>query len=156
MSHHHPRQILTPLESRKRKEREVFYAAKPLAPPVTAVTTTTKAIEPASSNRLLAGYMAYEYLTKGTLFGQKWDPARAGAVPVSNSGGQLGESKKTKAGQSQSCEAEPRGKVVKQQEKQQQQPHQERYAVVSNLLKEDGAHVPGIVNPTQLARWIQM
>ncbi|KAI6694104.1 hypothetical protein NL676_021814 [Syzygium grande] len=28
------------------------------------------------------------------------------------------------------------------------------YADVAGILKSDGAHIPGIVNPTQLARWI--
>ncbi|KAK4427834.1 hypothetical protein Salat_1552400 [Sesamum alatum] len=156
------RRILTPGgASRKRKEREVFYSAtssKSLPPP-TAVsrgvsgahpaTTSSRAAEqqPLSSNRLLAGYMAYEFLTKGTLFGQKFDPARAEAVPVNSA-----DSKRNRQTQSQSqslvqpsAEAEPSVKSKPQS-----------YAEVANLLKSDGAHIPGVVNPTQLARWIQM
>ncbi|GFP83388.1 hypothetical protein PHJA_000482200 [Phtheirospermum japonicum] len=72
--------------------------------------------------------MAHEFLTKGTLFGQKFDSARADAVPV-----QPGK------------EAEPSGK-----------PKPQSYAEVANLLKSERSHIPGIVNPTQLARWIQM
>uniref|UniRef100_A0A5B7BCC7 Embryo sac development arrest 6 n=1 Tax=Davidia involucrata TaxID=16924 RepID=A0A5B7BCC7_DAVIN len=143
---HHPRRILTPGASRKRKEREAFYSMKPspLAPPAVPMTPLqSKPSEPVSSNQLLAGYMAYEFLTKGTLFGEKWDPARAEAVPVSSASAE--SKRKTKV--SQSIEAEPSGKVKQQ--------HQ-TYAELANLLKNDGAHIPGIVNPTQLARWIQM
>ncbi|KAL5542315.1 hypothetical protein UlMin_010025 [Ulmus minor] len=146
------RRILPPgAASRKRKEREeTFYSLKPsnrpaLAPAragVAAVAAAkpsqagSKETEPGSSNRLLAGYMAYEFLTKGTIFGEKYDPARAKAVPV---GGfpTAGESRKTKP------EAEPKKE------------HQS-YAEVASILKTDGAHIPGVVNPTQLARWIQM
>ncbi|KAL0366881.1 UNVERIFIED_CONTAM: hypothetical protein Sradi_3578200 [Sesamum radiatum] len=151
-----------PGASRKRKEMEAFYSStlsKPLVPP-TAVsravswtnppaTTSCKGAEhqPPSSNRLLAGYMAYEFLTKGTLFGQKFDPARAGAVPVSSA-----ESKRSRLSlshshsHSQPCtEGEPNGKSKPQ-----------GYAEVAQLLRSEGAHIPGVVNPTQLARWIHM
>ncbi|CAK9139515.1 unnamed protein product [Ilex paraguariensis] len=145
---HHPRQVLSPGASRKRKEREAFYSVKPLKQTVNiSVTTTTssKAAEPVSSNRLLAGYMAYEFLTKGTLLGQKFDPARAGAVPVVAT-----ELRRHKQVQSQSSEAEPSGRV--------KPGPSQTYAEVANLMKSDGdgVHIPGIVNPTQLARWIQM
>lgn len=144
------RRILPPGASRKRKEREAFYSFKPSThplpppPPPSASAqaaakkpAVSKAEEPASSNRLLAGYMAYEFLTKGTLFGQKFDPARAEAVPVG--GSSAAESKRPKP------ETEPSLKKEHQS-----------YAEVASILKTDGAHIPGIVNPTQLARWIQM
>lgn len=78
----------------------------------------SSAAAPPAGNRLLAGYLAHEFLTSGTLFGQVWDPSRS-AQPVRKS--------------------EPA--VV--------------YADVAVLLKGDGAHIPGVVNPTQLARWLQ-
>ena len=132
MSHHHnhPWRIFTPGALRKRKEME---------PPAytAAATTPFKSAERDSCNRLLAGYMAHEFLTKGTLLGQKWDPARAEALPVS------------KPGPSKRTEVEP-SRIAKK-------PNcDERYGDVARLLKEDGATVPGIVNPTQLARWIAM
>ncbi|CAI9776001.1 unnamed protein product [Fraxinus pennsylvanica] len=141
-----------PIPSRKRKEREAFYnvtSSKPLAP-VTAVNpvvssgnpTTSSEQQPMCSNRLLAGYMAYEYLTKGTLLGEKFDPARA-AVPVNS-----GDSKRNRPDEGQgqqNVEAKPSGKTKPQ-----------GYAEVASLLKGDGAHIPGILNPTQLGRWIQM
>ena len=92
---------------------------------------------PVSSNRLLAGYMAYEFLTQGTLFGQKFDPARAEAVPLS------GGSAEWKRGKPEA--AQPGGSR-----------EHRSYAEVASILKTEGAHIPGIVNPTQLARWIQM
>ncbi|XP_052190286.1 uncharacterized protein LOC127799986 [Diospyros lotus] len=140
---HHPRPILTPGATRKRKEIEALHPVKPSAPLSPAVTSPipSKPAEPPSSNLLLAGYMAYEFLTKGTLLGQKWDPARAEAVPVSNG---LAQPKKTKL----SAEAEPSGRAKPN--------NKQSYAEVASLLKADGVHLPGIVNPTQLARWIQM
>ncbi|PIN06341.1 hypothetical protein CDL12_21105 [Handroanthus impetiginosus] len=156
MMSYHARRIQT---SRKRKEMEAFYPStlpKPLVPPTSVnrvvsganqATTSSKGAEqqPLFSNRLLAGYMAYEFLTKGTLLGQKFDPARAEAVPMSPA-----ESKRHRLSQSQSqiqpcTEGEPSGKSKPQS-----------YVEVANLLKSDGVHIPGVVNPTQLARWIQM
>lgn len=87
--------------------------------------------------------MAYEFLTKGTLFGQKLDPARAEAVPLPSS---AAEGKRMKPSQIEEA-AEPSARPAKQ--------HQS-YGELATLLKTDGAHIPGIVNPTQLARWIQM
>ena len=143
---YHSRRILTPGASRKRKEREALYSLKPsastasalaLAPaPAPAPAQASKPSELKSSNRLLAGYMAYEFLTRGTLLGQKFDPARAEAVPV----GSLSSSAESKR------EAEP---SVKKKEHQ-------SYGEVANILKTEGTHIPDIVNPTQLARWIQM
>lgn len=147
------RRILTPGASRKRKEMEAFHPStlsKPLVPPTSVAravsgthlaTTSSKGAEPQpqTSNRLLAGYMAYEFLTKGTLFGQKFDPGRAEAMPVN-----LAESKRNRLSQP-SKEAEPSGKTKPQS-----------YAEVANLMKSEGVHIPGVVNPTQLARWIQM
>lgn len=141
---YHSRRILTPGASRKRKEREALYSLKPSAStspapapaPAPAPTQASKPSELKSSNRLLAGYMAYEFLTRGTLLGQKFDPAaRAEVVPV----GSLSSAESKR-------EAEP---SVKRKEHQ-------SYGEVANILKTEGTHIPDIVNPTQLARWIQM
>lgn len=121
----HARRILLAGALRKRKERE---DAKSLAAP-------RNGAEPSSSDRLLAGYMAHEFLTRGTLLGEKWDPARAEAG-ITRSGSS--EPKKAKPGESR--EAEPN----------------RSYAEVAGLLKGNGAHVAGVVNPTQLASWIHM
>lgn len=151
---YHPRRIMVPgaSTSRKRKEMDAFHPSTLPKPSVTPTavsravsgkaTTSSKGAEhqpPLSSNRLLAGYMAYEFLTKGTLLGQKFDPARAEAVPVNSP-----DSKKNKQIQPMKA-AEPSGKSKPQ-----------CYGEVANLLKSDGVHIPGVVNPTQLARWIQM
>ncbi|XWS53781.1 hypothetical protein CRYUN_Cryun10bG0029800 [Craigia yunnanensis] len=135
---HHPRRILTPGISRKRKEREAFYSFKPSIPVQSSIYTGP--ISPSSpncSNRLLAGYMAHEFLTRGTLFGQKFDPARAEAIPTIGS------------------VTEPR-KPVKHETESNLKKENQSYDEVASILKNDGTHVPGIVNPTQLARWIQM
>ncbi|XP_022761156.1 uncharacterized protein LOC111307411 [Durio zibethinus] len=135
---HHQRRILTPGISRKRKEREAFYSFEPSIPVQSSVYTSPKT-QPSTncSNRLLAGYMAHEFLTRGTLFGQKFDPARAEAMPIVGS------------------LADPR-KPVKQETEPNLKKESQSYAEVAIILKDEGAHIPGIVNPTQLARWIQM
>ncbi|KAB2625682.1 hypothetical protein D8674_017342 [Pyrus ussuriensis x Pyrus communis] len=152
----HGRRILPPVPSRKRKESSSngFKQPAPKAPKAPITTTFPKAPSKSSapkasskssapkasskttssapsSNRLLAGYMAYEYLTKGTLFGQKLDPAGEEAVPLAGKPIESGQGAGTGAAQ-------------------------ESYSEVASLLKTDGAHIPGIVNPTQLAKWIQM
>ncbi|KAJ7954678.1 putative Embryo sac development arrest 6 [Quillaja saponaria] len=145
MMSYHPRRILPPGVSKKRKETEALFSAtaRP-STPVPASLASTKASEPFSSNRLLAGYMAYEFLTKGTLFGEKFDPGRAEAVPLASSSSSLALSKRTKP--------EVTAEVVERSLRKEQ----DSYGEVASILKSDGAHIPGIVNPTQLTRWIQM
>ncbi|XP_023006321.1 uncharacterized protein LOC111499092 [Cucurbita maxima] len=119
--------MLPPRASRKRKEVEPF--VKPKATGVDSV----------SSNQLLAGYLAHEFLSKGTLFGEKYEPPRSEAVGMTSS--QPSECKRTKP------EAAAAPSVRKENHS---------YAEVASILKMDGAHLPGIVNPAQLARWIKM
>ncbi|CAH8261549.1 unnamed protein product [Arabidopsis lyrata] len=99
---HHAREVQSHGASRKRKETE----------------SDPRATAP---NWLLAGYMAHEYLTCGTMLGRKLYPGWAEVGPHI-------EAKKA---------------------------HQS-YSEVATVFKTDGNHVPGVVNPTQLAKWIQM
>ncbi|KAK6929742.1 hypothetical protein RJ641_003836 [Dillenia turbinata] len=149
----HARRILTPGASRKRKERDdAFYAVKtplPLVQQLSGVAQAAKSVEPVSSNRLLAGYMAHEFLTKGTLFGQKFDPAGAAAMPVSSPSAEL--KKKPSVGNQKVESGEPSGRRSAEAGAE-TKPVSKSYADVAGLLKSDGAHIPGIVNPTQLAR----
>ncbi|KAG6519537.1 hypothetical protein ZIOFF_023031 [Zingiber officinale] len=70
-------------------------------------------------NRLLAGFLAHEFLSTGTLLGQRWDPS-SGAV-------------------------------------KQGRPAAAAYTQVSYLLlKVKGPHIAGVLNPTQLAGWLQI
>ncbi|KAA0049230.1 uncharacterized protein E5676_scaffold434G001830 [Cucumis melo var. makuwa] len=127
--HFHSRGLLSAGPSKKRKEPSTP------APP-------NKAGEPSVlSNRLLAGYMAYEFLTKGTLFGRKFDPTRDEATPSSAA---VSQWKKPK------FEAAPPEILKKEHQNQIQS-----YAEVANILKTTGSHISGIVNPTQLGRWLQ-
>ncbi|CAI0436907.1 unnamed protein product [Linum tenue] len=141
--------MLPPGESRKRKDREstpAFYpAAKPSArldylhkPPPSTMPNTSS-----NNNGLLAGYFAYEFLTRGTILGEKFDPAKStdAAVPLAL------PSRIRKGGAVPAAE-EGRKKNKEDEEKS--------YAEVASLLKTERAHIPGIVNPTQLARWIRM
>lgn len=123
----HSRGLLSAGPSRKRKEPSAHYDVKP--------STPRTGEPPVSSNRLLAGYMAYEFLTKGTILGRKFDPARGEPSPSSPA-----TWKKAKTG------AEEPSETKKE--------HQS-YSEVASILKTDGAHIPGVVNPSQLARWLQ-
>ncbi|KAM3356645.1 hypothetical protein P3S68_023359 [Capsicum galapagoense] len=144
MNYHSHRYLTVDDSSRKRKDRQdTFYSSPKPSNPLTAVSKA--APEPNNTkmaNPLLAGYMAYEFLTKGTLLGQKYDPARAKAVPV-NANVALAEPKKRKLNPEEGEKSKPK-------------PKNESYAEVATLLRSDGTHIPGIVNPTQLAQWIQM
>ncbi|XP_010551678.1 PREDICTED: uncharacterized protein LOC104822234 [Tarenaya hassleriana] len=136
MSHHHHRQphalgITATGACRKRKETDsgfLCYSYRAMK-------------EPESSNWLLAGYMAHEFLANGTLLGHKLEPCRPDATGAASS--RLlcdGES-----GRPDPIIADPGRKQANQS-----------YADVASVLKIDGTHVPGVVNPSQLARWIQM
>ncbi|KAF2292692.1 hypothetical protein GH714_026890 [Hevea brasiliensis] len=118
-----PRRVLT---SNKRKDREGFDSVKPFPPQPTAAKLAKPSIpqvgsgkpsDPVSSNHLLAGYLAHEYLTKGTLFGQAWDPARAETVAV--------ESNKIKPSQ--------KGKEEEEEEAEEAEPNKENYQSVMKL-----------------------
>ncbi|WVY97607.1 hypothetical protein V8G54_029758 [Vigna mungo] len=115
-----PRRVLTP--TNKRKERDdPFDRPKPIpAPPTTKILKPDKSVDPPKpSNQLLAGYLAHEFLTKGTLLGQPWVPQK--------------------------------GKSTERTEEE-----RERYAEVASLLKGGGTQLPGVVNPTQLARFLHL
>ncbi|CAN7077256.1 unnamed protein product [Brassica oleracea var. botrytis] len=83
-----------------------------------------------TSNCLLAGYMAQELLTCGTMLGRKLYPGWAEVGPLDSPSQKHREVKKKAAHHS--------------------------YSKVANVFKTDGTHAPGVVNPTQLAKWIQM
>ncbi|OAY67325.1 hypothetical protein ACMD2_00391 [Ananas comosus] len=113
--------------SKKRKERDLGSGtgAPPVAEQIPA-PPQLKAEPDKTGNRLLAGYLAHEFLTRGTILGKAWDPnprARSRAEPS----GERGSAKAPRS-----------------------------YADVAHLLLTDGAHVPGVLNPTQLAQWLQM
>ncbi|KAJ4914831.1 Uncharacterized protein Rs2_00381 [Raphanus sativus] len=145
-----PRRILM-TEKRKEKDGVISSVVKSpesavtkfspppnLAPP-TVNSISKKALtvaEPVASNQLiLAGYLSQEFLTNGTLFGEQWNPARAQTGPP--------EPKKVK----------PNHAVEPVEESE---PKRKRYMEVANLLRADGTHMPGIVNPAQLARFLKL
>lgn len=139
---YHSGKILTPVASRKRKERESMFAGTeviPMTQPAAPSTLTQTAAKPITGNQLLAGYMAYEFLTKGTLLGQRLNPARVEAVGVGPARHRAADPKELKP------EAEPNGRK-----------EHGSYGEVASILKTEGAYIPEIVNPTQLAQWIQM
>ncbi|KAJ0810590.1 hypothetical protein HanPI659440_Chr01g0028731 [Helianthus annuus] len=108
--------------------RRVHPPLPPASPRVAVAASTTvksKGMEmTSSSNKLLAGYMAHEFRTKGTVLGNKLEGDRA-----------------------------EKGKLRPVVEEN------ERYKEITSLLmmrNDGGVHIPGVVNPAQLARWIQM
>lgn len=124
---------VTPLgASKKRKDRDRSDSPRTEVPPKAEPDSWVAAHRAPSSNRLLAGYLANEFLTKGTLFGQRWEPARS--------------------------EPEKSLETVRPAVRDEPDPAktQTAYVEVSHLVKMEGVHIPGIVNPTQLARWLQM
>ncbi|KAE9619394.1 hypothetical protein Lalb_Chr02g0152661 [Lupinus albus] len=139
-----PRRVLTPSgTTNKRKERDEPRpkptntklpnpVSKPIIRPTASSGTSSSGVP---SNHLLAGYLAHEYLTKGTLMGQPWAPS--------------GE--KLKGKEEDITEAAPPCRSSSEDEKV-----KERYAEVAGLLKGGGTHLPGVVNPTQLARFLHL
>ncbi|EXB53503.1 hypothetical protein L484_005933 [Morus notabilis] len=141
-----PRRVLTP--SNKRKEEEDTGVDAVQVPPSTTkkLKTAQPQAEPhnepaaAYSNQLLAGYLAHEFLNKGTLFGQPFDAARA-----ESSAGSAQEPKQRREDEAERRDgAEPRFESL------------QRYVAVADLLGSDGAHLAGVFNPTQLARFLQL
>lgn len=115
---HHARRVQTPGASRKRKDM-----AESFDPGFDSRAA------PATSNWLLAGYMAHEFLTCGTMLGRKLNLGWAEVGPLVS--------------------------PSPQQQREAEKAHQS-YADVACVFKTDGTHVPGVVNPTQLAKWIKM
>ncbi|GMH18874.1 hypothetical protein Nepgr_020715 [Nepenthes gracilis] len=147
----HPREAFTPQISRKRKEREQSCQGNSNddKQPPASNTTSSKPVEPNSSNRLLAGYMAYEFLSHGTMLGQKFDED----APLPMAEPRKKPSQNSNSSNSGSI-SEPGGSYGETSVKKSSAAKQ-RYAEVAYLLKTDGAHIPRIVNPTQLDKWIQ-
>ncbi|XP_050251798.1 uncharacterized protein LOC126698536 [Quercus robur] len=164
-----PRRVLTPngtttttssattINNNKRKEREkekeVFNAATITKIPKTATARAGGRIGLAelvfSSNRILAGYLAHEFLTRGTLFGQQWDPTSTNQNEA--------VSKKAEEEKIPKPSGEAEGQVEEEEgddQQQRQQQEKERYVELANLLKTGGAHLAGIVNPTQLTHFL--
>ncbi|RRT57540.1 hypothetical protein B296_00019213 [Ensete ventricosum] len=109
---------------RKRKDRD----QSDFPPAESSAGSDLARPAPACDNRLLAGCLAHEFLTRGTLFEKRWEangsePENKFACPILSS-----------------ADAEPPSS----------------YAGVSYLLKAEGARIPGVVNPSQLARWLRM
>ncbi|XP_040379443.1 uncharacterized protein LOC102704792 [Oryza brachyantha] len=113
----------------KRKERELLAQAptKALAEP-----GTDKPAPVPASNKLLAGHLAHEFLTRGTLQGRRVAP----------------EPKPSQAAPSSEIPGEPKPETDAAKRM--------RYTEVSWLLMASGARVPGVVNPAQLGRWLQI
>ncbi|KAF3335854.1 hypothetical protein FCM35_KLT20361 [Carex littledalei] len=88
--------------------------------------------EPIAPNRLLVGYLAHEFLTSGTILDQPWD-SKARSEPGKN----------LKPGSDPSGSGPGQVKEIR------------AYSDIALILKTDGAHIPGVVNPTQLAQWLR-
>ncbi|KAE8685344.1 tetratricopeptide repeat protein 7A-like [Hibiscus syriacus] len=127
-----------PNNNNKRKERDGFDLTQLTPPPPTK--------PPMLPNQLLAGYLAHEFLTRGTLLGQPWDSTR----PLQTAA----ESRMTIGGKAEPMERSATGDAEPDPEPREENKRQ-RYVEVASLLKTDGTHVPGIVNPSQLSRFLE-
>jgi hypothetical protein len=110
-------------------------AGKPDRPAVARLGASAKPALPppppaAKGTKLLAGYLAHEFLTYGTLLGEQ----RREAPPIP-------KEKKEPAAPASSCSAAAPDPS-------------KRYAEVSRLLIAGGARIPGIFNPSQLGGWL--
>ncbi|CAN6240121.1 unnamed protein product [Urochloa humidicola] len=122
------------LGKRKERERELQAAqaqAQPLVP-ASEAEPVKSAPAAVAGNKLLAGHLAHEFLAHGTLLGRRIEPSRAGPAPFSAQA----------PAPAPKAQAEPDPK--------------RRYTEVAWLLMTSGAHIPGVVNPTQLGRWLQI
>ncbi|XAR61068.1 hypothetical protein NMG60_11034669 [Bertholletia excelsa] len=174
MSNHHRRFVtpscVGPLSNNKRKERDGFREVpkpsikkptRPIGPNIPRVVPSRPALvpkptQPTPNNLVLAGYLAHEFLTKGTLFGEQWDPARAEAVPVS-----AAQTEQRRLKQQQQPPPSSPGRKIKAETSSRPEEHRteerhRRYVEVTDLIRNSGAHIPGIVNPTQLARFLHL
>ncbi|CAH8361431.1 unnamed protein product [Eruca vesicaria subsp. sativa] len=115
---HHARTFQTPGASSKRK----------FTTESSSSGFDPRATTPATPNWLLAGYLAHEFLTCGTMLGRKLCAGWAEVGPLNSPSPQHREVKKAR----------------------------QSYSDVASVFKTEGTHVPGVVNPTQLAKWIQM
>ncbi|KAK4744583.1 hypothetical protein SAY87_010895 [Trapa incisa] len=164
MNQRHPRRILPPGALRKRAERdatlpkpEVIAAMKPPRPTPQA----KPAAEPKVDDKILAGCMAYEFLTRGTLLGRVLDNGQTQAVHVSPPG----SSKETRTNWMKESRGLNNGRTNAAAHMSPPGPNKEThpsqmkksqsYTELARVLKMEGAYIPGIVNPTDLARWVQ-
>lgn len=128
---HNSRRMLPPGNTRKRKHSEADKLDKPIP-----------------SNRLLAGYLAHEFLTKGTLLGQKFDQGHQNQTETYFDfvGGSTEQRHSQLYSRAEASDEEPGRAGVRKEH--------EIYGEVASIVKTDGTHIKGIVNPTQLSRWI--
>ncbi|XP_062226148.1 uncharacterized protein LOC133924569 [Phragmites australis] len=109
------------------KRKERELQAQGLVPaPAKAEPTKPAPARGGGDNKILAGVLAHEFLAHGTLLGRRIEPSRTGPASAP----------------APAARAEPEPK--------------RRYDEVSWLLMASGVHVPGVVNPTQLGRWLQI
>lgn len=130
---HNSRRMLPPgSNTRKRKHSEADKLDKPIP-----------------SNRLLAGYLAHEFLTKGTLLGQKFDHRNLNRTETDFDSvvGSAEQQRQSQFYSGAKASDEELGRAGVRKE-------HETYGEVTNIVKTDGTHIKGIVNPTQLSRWI--
>ncbi|CAH8323250.1 unnamed protein product [Eruca vesicaria subsp. sativa] len=115
------------------KPTETAVTNPPQPPPPPSMKSILKktptAAESAGSKQLLAGYLAHEYLNKGTFFGEQWNPTRS---------------------ESESRKSEAMDEIEVSEHKRR------RYVEVADILKVDGAFMPGIINPSQLAQSLKL
>lgn len=89
-------------------------------------------------NWRLACFMSHEYLTRGTLLGRPWPPQ--------DSNPQCRYEKNDKS--------EPRSSCLDQEGDESKREKERLYLTLADFLRTGDVHLPGIVNPSQLAAWL--
>nr|XP_043635264.1 uncharacterized protein LOC122606481 [Erigeron canadensis] len=178
MNHSHRQ--LPPMAPHKRKFRDETFdflkpsktikpppskQAKPMPRPahrraMTLINPSIEAISPPTqSNMLLAEYLAHEYITKGTLFGRLYDPAQK--APRANNSTTLADfttMKEPSHGFVNPHKETAEIKLKTWKNKNGISPRltrNQKFIEVSKLLV-NGAHIPGIVNPSQLDHFLNL
>lgn len=86
----------------------------------------------------LACFMSNEYLTRGTLLGRPWPPQESNP-----------------SGHRMYCKSTPESASLDQDEDESRRDKQAAlYHTVTDSLRTGNVHLPGIVNPSQLAAWL--
>jgi hypothetical protein len=128
--------------------REMCHMLKSFASTTITTTSDTKGYEPISPNKLLAGYLAYEFLTKGTLMGK----------PFVSSEGQTKEEVNSDDGEEENGNGGEEGEATKAMSSQRpkMKTKMEMYVGIMEMLMSGEIHLQGVVNPTQIARFLDM
>ncbi|KAL6903515.1 hypothetical protein ACP4OV_004328 [Aristida adscensionis] len=138
----------------KRKAQAALAPAKadPGKKPALAPAPSPAPARGANDNKLLAGQLAHEFLTHGTLLGRRVEPRGSGPAKAPAPSPAPIPAPAPAPAPAQAPAPAPAQRAAARDGPDSKR----RYAEVSWLLMASGAHIPGVVNPTQLGRWLNI